>query len=342
MSASAVFSGNLATKKKAELVEIAQALGVSDSGVREEIQQRVKKHLEDNASDLQDDPAFTGLYTRNMRQRSLQPQSSITSTTSQRPASTRGSLAAIRERDSTPVAEMRDVSMMLPKEPISPSSMSPSPTKSKVLSPSSLPPLPPSPAKSILEDAMAQPEVQAVVEMERSFMKSSLHMYAQTRAMLSNGRNIFVLTAILDVLSIIVTINKDAPYPIPPITVQAAPALHAMSMAISSWAGPTILLPAIIGFLVSFTSSESSSFDPLSASIIRVAANVAYDFPYLRLSGADGLSQGDGMRSLDVLGFQWRVVTSSLTLAFAFAEAIGSASRVQKSDSRLPIPSTPQ
>lgn len=181
MSATAVFSGNLTTKKKAELVEIAQALGVSDVGVREEIQQRVKKHLEDNATDLQDDPAFTGLYTRNMRQKSLQPQSSITSITSQKPASTRGSLAAIRERESTPVVEMRDVSMMLPREPISPGSLSPSPKKTMLLSPSNLPPLPPSPAKSILEDAMAQPEVQAVVEMERSFMRSSLQIYTQTR-----------------------------------------------------------------------------------------------------------------------------------------------------------------
>jgi len=189
---------------------------------------------------------------------------------------------------------------------------------------------------------MAQPEVQAVVEMERSFVRSSLQIYSQTRAMLSNGRNIFIITALLDVLSIIVAINKDAPYPIPPITVQAAPALHAMSMAVSSWAGPTILLPTIIGFLVSFTSSEPSSFDPLSASIIRVAANVAYDFPYLRLSGEQGLAQGDEMKSLDVLGFQWRVLTSSLTLAFAFAEAIAKASRVQKAGSRLSPPPTPQ
>lgn len=189
---------------------------------------------------------------------------------------------------------------------------------------------------------MAQPEVQAVVEMERSFVRSSLQVYAQTRAMLSNGRNIFILTALLDVLSIIVTVNKDAPYPIPPITVQVAPALHAMSMAISSWAGPTILLPAIIGFLVSFTSSEPSSFDPLSASIIRVAANVAYDFPYLRLSGEQGLAPEEALKSLDVLGFQWRVLTSSLTLAFAFAEAIGKVSQVQKADSHLPPPSTPQ
>ncbi len=66
MSASAVFSGNVTTKKKAELQEIAQALGIPDVGMREEIQQRVKKHLEDNATDLQDDPAFTGLYTRNI------------------------------------------------------------------------------------------------------------------------------------------------------------------------------------------------------------------------------------------------------------------------------------
>lgn len=180
MSASAVFSGNVTTKKKAELQEIAQALGIPDVGMREEIQQRVKKHLEDNATDLQDDPAFTGLYTRNMRQRSLQPQSSFANAPSQKPSSTRGSLGAIRERDTTPVEDIHDVSMMLPREPLSPGSPFPSPKKLKLTSPSNLP-LPPSPAKSILEDAMAQPEVQAVVEMERSFVRSSLQIYAQTR-----------------------------------------------------------------------------------------------------------------------------------------------------------------
>ena len=60
----AAFSGVLHPKKKAELREIASALHISDGGTREELQQRIRKHLNDNQVALEDNPAFAGLFRR--------------------------------------------------------------------------------------------------------------------------------------------------------------------------------------------------------------------------------------------------------------------------------------
>lgn len=126
----------------------------------------------------------------------------------------------------------------------------------------------------------------------------------------------------------------DAPFPVPPLSVQAAPALRAMSLATSYWALPAVVLPAIVGYLISFSTGYQSGFDPLSASIVRVAANIAYDFPVMLLSDAEGLNE---VQSLDVLGVKWRTLTASVTLAFAFAEAIGRSSSTQGSRLNTPI-----
>ena len=151
--------------------------------------------------------------------------------------------------------------------------------------------------------------------------------------MLSNGSNIFIITALFDFASILATIHLDAPFPVPPINVQAAPALRAMSLATSYWALPSIVLPVIVGYLVSFTTGSQSGFNPLSASIIRVAANIAYEFPVMLLTEVEGSNE---VQSLDVLGFKWRTLTASVTLAFAFAEAIGRSSLARGSRSNSP------
>ncbi|KAL4063985.1 hypothetical protein V8B97DRAFT_1435108 [Scleroderma yunnanense] len=65
------FSGSLQSKKKAELLEIALALQISDRGTKEEVQARIKKRLDDNPH-LKDNPAFSGLLGRGKR--SMQPQ----------------------------------------------------------------------------------------------------------------------------------------------------------------------------------------------------------------------------------------------------------------------------
>ena len=67
-----VFSGALPPKKKSELQEIAVGLGINDGGTKEELVTRLKKHLDSNQELLEDNPSFTGLYTR--RKKSVQPQ----------------------------------------------------------------------------------------------------------------------------------------------------------------------------------------------------------------------------------------------------------------------------
>ena len=62
-----VYSGSLQPKKKAELREIALALRINDTGTKEEVQHRIRKHLDDNQATLEDDPAFSGLFTRRKR-----------------------------------------------------------------------------------------------------------------------------------------------------------------------------------------------------------------------------------------------------------------------------------
>lgn len=84
------------------------------------------------------------------------------------------------------------------------------------------------------------------------------------------------------------------------------------------WALPSLVVPTIIGYLVSFSAPASQpSFDVLSASIIRMAANFADTYPAMIFVEQDAMVQ-----SLDVLGIRWRAVSSGITLAFAFSEAI--------------------
>jgi hypothetical protein len=66
------YSGSLGPKKKHELQEIALALRISDQGTKDEIVQRITKHLDSNQDALEDNPIFTGLFGR--RKRSVQPQ----------------------------------------------------------------------------------------------------------------------------------------------------------------------------------------------------------------------------------------------------------------------------
>lgn len=69
-----IFAGSIQTKKKGELQDIANALHLDDRGTKDELQTRIKKYL-DNNQDLEDDPAFAGLFGR--RKRSVQPQTSV-------------------------------------------------------------------------------------------------------------------------------------------------------------------------------------------------------------------------------------------------------------------------
>jgi hypothetical protein len=95
------------------------------------------------------------------------------------------------------------------------------------------------------------------------------------------------------------------------------------------WAVPTLIIPAFAGSVISFnpantrSSAETSSatpiapFDPLTASIIRLAAQVGYPYAFI--------ASRTELVGLDVLGSNWRVLSASVSLAFAFAEAISGA-----------------
>ncbi|THH03150.1 hypothetical protein EW145_g6488 [Phellinidium pouzarii] len=311
------YSGSLQIKKKAELQEISQALGISDAGTREELQQRIKKHLDDYSTDLEGDPAFSGLYARK-RQRSLQPQGLPQPSRFRSSEPSRFS-AIPEERGFSPGADdLYDVSMMLPRAPLSPAAPSSLPLRNASLSPSSLPPLPPSPAKSIIADDISQPEVQATVKMEWNVTQALF----TARVVLSSGRNIFIISALLDFISIIFTIHGNSYYPVPSITNEVEPVLQATAWVTVHWAIPSLVLPAIFGYFISFsTPAFQLKFDVLTASIVRVAANVAYPFPSMVF-----IALSDEIQSLDVLGVKWRLVSATVTLAFAFAEAIGRSS----------------
>jgi len=95
------------------------------------------------------------------------------------------------------------------------------------------------------------------------------------------------------------------------------------------WAIPTLIFPTLVGCIVSFNpknipapantpnSSPATPFDPLTSSIVRLAAQSAY--PY------DKIASHSNIVGLDVLGHKWRVLSASVGLAFAFAEAIAGA-----------------
>ncbi|KAG8801458.1 hypothetical protein FRC17_006652, partial [Serendipita sp. 399] len=54
------YSGPLAAKKKSELQEIAEKLSVDISGTKDDLQTKIKAHLD--AHDLSEDATFAGLY----------------------------------------------------------------------------------------------------------------------------------------------------------------------------------------------------------------------------------------------------------------------------------------
>lgn len=148
-----IFSGSLQPKKKSELQDIAVALKISDLGTKEEIVQRISKHLDANQDSLEENPTFSGLFTR--RKRSLQPQpipryfpfmsndhrcrstrfSSrlLPSDTAEKPRSLgRRSIALDPISESTPTKDLRNVSTFL-KNPISPLDTEPiSPSRHQV------------------------------------------------------------------------------------------------------------------------------------------------------------------------------------------------------------------
>lgn len=108
------FSGSLLPKNKTELKSIASALTISDAGTREELQARIKAHL-DAHSKLENDPRFAGLYGRKSR-KSVEKEKEPTPSASAKPNSSRFAPRKFlldSPIESTPVKDLRDVSLFL-------------------------------------------------------------------------------------------------------------------------------------------------------------------------------------------------------------------------------------
>ncbi|KIM41650.1 hypothetical protein M413DRAFT_27253 [Hebeloma cylindrosporum] len=347
------YSGALPPKKKSELQEIAVALRLSDQGTKDELQARIKKHLDNNQDALEEDPRFAGLFGR--RKRSVQPQSSIpsgrfapSSESIDKPRSSTGRrVTALDPINETPTKDLRDVSTFL-KRPHSPVTSTPnqSPRGFDAITPSSLPPLPPSPSKSIIDHLPNAAEVKAAVQQfqPQEVLQNGNELLIALRAFLSNSRNIWSLAAVFELLFILsaiipwatlkvpITPRGDAgtlvSVPYPPWSVFQSPAFWQVLL---HWAIPTLIAPAFIGCIISFNPANApptsnpadapiAPFDPLTASIIRLAAQIAY--PYTAVSARTNVV------GLDVLGYNWRILSASVGLAFSFAEAISAAPQV--------------
>ncbi|KAJ6485947.1 hypothetical protein C8R45DRAFT_870410 [Mycena sanguinolenta] len=326
-----VFSGTLPSKKKSELQSIATALDIDSNGTKDELQTRIKKYLDNNQAELEDDPTFAGLFGR--RKRSVQPSAS-------RVESPRKVVVLNPVRESTPV-DNRDVSAYLKSNPFSPGT------------PSSLPPLPESADhsmevvhadRSIIDHLpLSRPDVSLVVqrfkESEENARRSANEGLITFRNFLSNSRNIWSLSAVFELAFILYTIIPWQTYnlnigsttfalPYPPTYTFNYPGFVP---TLTHWFIPTLLLPALVGTVISFSPaiptpspSRAIPFDPLTASIIRLALQFAYN-PATAPTPGPGVGP---VYSQDPLGVNLRVLNASVGLAFAFAEAIKGAPAV--------------
>ncbi|KAJ7355519.1 hypothetical protein DFH08DRAFT_772563 [Mycena albidolilacea] len=329
-----IFSGTLPPKKKSELQQIASALDIDSSGTKDDLQSRIKKHLDNNQAELEDDPVFSGLFGR--RKRSVQPP--VSRIESRKTIV----MSPVREsiRESTPL-DNRDVSAYLKSNPFSPGT------------PSSLPPLPESADNSMevvradrsiidhlpLSRTDVSQAVQRFKESEEHALRSANESLIAFRGFLSNSRNIWSLTAVFELLFILYTIIPWQTYDL-----NIGSTTFALSYApgytyrypgfiptLTHWFIPTLLLPALVGTLISFspatptaTPTRAIPFDPLTASIVRLALQFAYN-PASPPAPGSGVSP---TYAQDPLGPQLRVLTAAVGLAFSFAEAIKGAPAV--------------
>ncbi|KAF5353563.1 hypothetical protein D9756_008095 [Leucocoprinus leucothites] len=346
------YAGALQPKKKSELQEIALALNLTDEGTKDDLQARIKKHLEDHA-ELEEDPAFAGLFGRRKRTGSVQPQPVATRVepvfAEPKPPSRVGRRSGPLEpvaEVATPAKDLREVSAFL-KRPVSPVESTPIKSPQRVNeeaivpTPSSLPPLPPSspvsPAKSIIQITTEVATKVQEIKPQDLIHHGQESLYS-VRQYLSDSRHILSLTALYELLYILYTVIpwKSTQIPISPKGTLTFPLTYppvstfqtsAFWTVLFHWFIPTLLLPSLLANLISFNPTLTHlrdthkdaliAFDPLTASIIRLAAHIAYPYASLDLQS--------GVYGLDVLGFKLRVWSASLGLAFAFAETISGA-----------------
>jgi hypothetical protein len=352
-----VFAGSVQQKKKTELQELAVALKISDQGTRDSLQTRIKEHLDDHQATLEDNPRFAGLYVR--KRRSVQPQFTRVASSVDEPDSKPVTAKSRDDKkisaleplgESTPISELRGVSVYLKKAPASPPEALPSKPNASPRSEREKSPVHSSaPLSKQHKGPVERVHTSAARNVlplfsQQELVDSSAEMLLVLRNFLSNSRNIWSLTAVAELLFIIYTVIpwRSARVPLIPASETFFHVFYppfdifktqAFWLVMLHWFIPTLLVPSICGNLISFTPSETHPssprplfasriipFDPLTASIVRLAAEIAY--PYASIETRTEIL------GLDVIGFRFRVLSASIGLAFAFAEAIAGAPRV--------------
>ncbi|KAG7087497.1 hypothetical protein E1B28_013458 [Marasmius oreades] len=350
-----IYAGSLQSKKKSELQALANDLRLGDEGTREDLQTRIKKHLDDRQKTLEDDPRFSGLFgrSRGSRKGSSQPEP----VAKRRTAGLSVSLDPVAE--STPVKDLREVSTFLKnsifeeEEEEEEEEEADNDEAQANISLSKLPPLPPSAEtstvisrsaimvkKDLIPVSNASVEHQMVqIHPEDMVLQKSNDLLIKSRTFLSSSLNLWSLTAVFELTCILLTItpwqfkplsgssfDANIPYPPPLSVLQNVDFWKCSSSIVWHWFIPTLLVPAIAGTLISFSPvmrfshgngesvAEPLPFDPLTASIVRLAAHLAYPYDEAALCGRR-----------DVLGLQWRTIAAGVGVAFAFAEAITAA-----------------
>lgn len=127
----------------------------------------------------------------------------------------------------------------------------------------------------------------------------------------------FIITAIFEYAFLMYQIHQENFFGVPPLTQSLEPMAHITFYATLHWIGATVILPCVAGHLMLFWPARVR-FDPLSASIIRLASNYLWFFPTMQVV----ISESVRVHSLDVLGPELRMVSAAVTLAFAFADAL--------------------
>ncbi|KAF5392093.1 hypothetical protein D9757_003354 [Collybiopsis confluens] len=245
-----MFSGALQPKKKVELQSIAVALNLDTSGTKDDIYNRIKTHLDENESDLEDDPQFSGLFdSRRRRRKQSAPPLSKRSNGDMH--GSRKVVAMDPVYESTPAKDLSDVSAFL-KNPANDASPS-SPYKRRMTrsslaiagTPSSLPPLPDSPDTSTMVDRslvdrtiiepITVPRVSSMLQAVKRKQATAIHNTNQAlfnaRTFLSNSTTIWSSFVLVQLLYVYVSIvpwqylhipfhaASTAPSGIPPSTV---------------------------------------------------------------------------------------------------------------------------
>ncbi|KAF8589015.1 hypothetical protein K439DRAFT_1278805, partial [Ramaria rubella] len=313
------FTGSLQAKKKQDLQDIALALNISDSGIRDELQNRIKLHLSQNEATLSEDPRFGGLYGRNRKRSWLdsakEDAMSVTSEDHDERIRTyaRKNARQIVQRDTPPPPNNSLAKVMEELEPAD-LPLPPSPIPSAVVQA----------ASAIGRDASAL--VLKVRQHERSIAIESRRLLKSTQGFLSDANNIFSITLLFELSIMLFTVLPISHFRIPlnppykvddpilqPSTIIAiipypTPS-YVFSLAfwtlLGKWALPTLVIPLLCGTLVSFD-FPPREIDPITVGIVRVACSVAS-----RWGIAD-----------ETLGSRWRILSASVGAAFAFAEAI--------------------